>query len=135
MKVTKDQVFTVVKWIWQFPQNIIGFILSRGYYCYVAGAYWKSGWNMPGVSLGDYIIMDKETMLYSDKVVLHEKGHQKQSLMFGPLYLLVIGLPSVVRNLWDRIAHRNWSTVKRMYWYYDGFPENWADKLGGVVRI
>ena len=55
--------------------------------------------------------------------------------MFGPLYLLIIGLPSAIRNIYDRIAHRNWSVVDRTYWYYEGFPEKWADELGGVVRL
>lgn len=131
----KKKIIDILKWIWQFPQNIAGFILSRNYYCYVDGVYWKQHWNKPGVSLGNYIIVDKEIMTVDSRVALHEKGHQKQSLMFGPLYLLIIGLPSAARNIYDRIAHRNWSTVDRICWYYNGFPEKWADELGGVVRL
>lgn len=60
----------------------------------------------------------------------HEWGHSIQSLIFGPLYLLVIGIPSVMRG---SISH--WHYNKNDNWdYYNGFPENWADKIGGVQR-
>ena len=51
-------------------------------------------------------------------------------------FIVLIGISSAVfNNLWDRLFHRNWSTVERNKWYYNRYPENWADKLGGVVRI
>ncbi len=59
---------------------------------------------------------------------LHEKGHCRQSLYLGWLYLLIVGLPSVILNL---TARKN-ETVNKNYYNY--FPENWADKLGGVER-
>jgi len=46
------------------------------------------------------------------------------------LYLLVVGIPSLMR-----VLYRKWHNKMYGYnWlnYYKGFPENWADKLGGV---
>lgn len=60
--------------------------------------------------------------------------YQIQSLYLGPLYILIIGIPSVIGNLWDRIAHKSWSNAKRIKWYYTLPWEYSADKLGGVSR-
>lgn len=94
-----------------------------------------------GVSLGDYIILDYKSYypyrLYSSvrNTVKHEHGHQVQSRILGPLYLILVGISSAIfNNLWDRIAHRKWPAAKRTKWYYSRYPEKWADKLGGAVR-
>jgi hypothetical protein len=50
--------------------------------------------------------------------------------MLGPLYLLVIGVPSSLRA--GYAAARYLVTKEPWDGYYDGFPENWADRLGGV---
>jgi hypothetical protein len=85
-----------------------------------------------GVCLGDYIILHEG---YSETSLNHEKGHRKQSLLFGPLYLLAVGFPSAVcNNLWDRVFHKNWPAAGRTRWYFSRFPEAWADRLGGVAR-
>lgn len=62
----------------------------------------------------------------------HEMGHARQSRMLGPLYLGVVGVPSVMRVLYARRFRER--TGRRWAHYYDGFPENWADRLGGVDR-
>lgn len=55
-----------------------------------------------------------------------------QSRMLGWLYLPVVGLPSISRAayalLYREVTGRQWTG------YYDGYPENWADRLGGVQR-
>lgn len=131
-------------WIWTFPQSLIGFILTKVTKAtvkgrivdgkvidyYVARRFNKS-WS--GVSLGNYIVFANDWHI--DELALrHEYGHQKQSLILGWLYLLIIGLPSLCGNLWDRIAHKNWSHWKREYWYYRQPWEHWADLLGHSKR-
>lgn len=50
-----------------------------------------------GVSLGKFIFApDDEEMLS------HEYGHTRQSLFLGPLYLPVVGIPSI---LWNRLPY------------------------------
>lgn len=68
---------------------------------------------------------------YRDKRVRtkkHEYGHSRQSLYLGPLYLIVVGLPSII---WAGFVY---NLVRKEISYYDVYPENWADKLGGVNR-
>lgn len=123
--------------IWQLPQNLLGALVVLFTGAKKTNAfYWRTNRGRFGVSLGVFIIFGA----YSDKYVkwmsvLHERGHQKQSLYLGPLYLLIVGLPSATRNVWDRVMHKSWNSKQRDYWYYGGFPEKWADKLGGVKRF
>ena len=56
----------------------------------------------------------------------HETGHSKQSLYFGPLFLLVVAIPSVC-IFWYRRLFK-----KSHYWYHSKWPENHADKLAGI---
>jgi hypothetical protein len=78
-----------------------------------------------GVSLGNYIFLDEASRVWDRD---HEYGHSRQSKMLGPLYLLIVGLPSVIMNLISR------ASPKFAAGYYTRFPENWADRLGGVYR-
>ena len=125
----------------QLPQNIIGCIVylivnPKRYKCSLDGQWqtyyvaqrFKGGW---GVSLGNFIFFGYEPPL---KSVRHEHGHQIQSLYTGWLYLLIVGLPSFVRCVFDIWFHGKWTTEERQKWYYSRFPENSADKLGGVQR-
>jgi hypothetical protein len=76
------------------------------------------------VCLGDYLFIDPYlaadgSYAHNEPTVAHEYGHSRQSRYFGWLYLLVIGLPSVC-NVFSGAR------------YYTVYPENWANKLGGV---
>ena len=66
---------------------------------------------------------------------MHEYGHSVQSRRLGPLYLAVIGIPSLVFcYLWDRLVHANWDMTEKIKWYYRQPTEHSADILGGVNR-
>lgn len=125
-------------YIWQLPQNLLGLLVIL-----FTGAehdcddYWLTYKGVFGVCLGNYIIFgdNKNSVLVSVISQLkHEQGHQKQSRYLGPLYLLIIGLPSALGNIWDRLFHRKWPSSNRIAWYYSLPWEKWADKLGGVNR-
>jgi len=62
----------------------------------------------------------------------HEFGHTFQSRWLGPLYLPLVGLPSTLRNVYG-IGYRE-LTGRRWQGYFDGYPEKWADELGGLDR-
>lgn len=123
-------------YLWQLPQNIAGFILSIGAesisssYAPNNRIFLRTVFFDSAVSLGDYIIVDKKLFhdRYFPEILKHESGHSGQSVRLGWFYLLVIGVPSLCRNIWARIKKKD------EMWYYSGFPENWADKLGGVER-
>ncbi len=88
-----------------------------------------------GISLGHVVFWSRESSRWhelDDRNRAHELGHTKQSRLFGPLYLPIIGVPSISRAIYAlayrEITGREWTR------YYDGYPEKWADRLGGVVR-
>jgi hypothetical protein len=58
----------------------------------------------------------------------HETGHSAQSLIFGPLFHLVVSLPSVIRFWYRRIKKLPSS------WYYKAWPESSAERLGHTHR-
>jgi hypothetical protein len=57
-----------------------------------------------------------------EAAIAHEYGHSVQSVYFGCLYLIVIGLPSAL-NPFDGIR------------YYESYPEKWASDIGGVECV
>ena len=129
-------------WMWQLPQNILGLALwgifrmqkrvvtvsNYDYYPYVV--IWTNH-AVFGVSLGKYVFVGKQA-IETKTTVPHEIGHCKQSERYGPLYLLIVGIPSVIRNI--RLPRRPGMWADRQRWYYSGWPEKQADKLGGVMR-
>lgn len=60
--------------------------------------------------------------------IQHESGHVKQSKILGPLYLLVIGLPSIVHAAMHRTVCKNPN-------YYHFYTEKWANKLAGLTVV
>lgn len=130
MKKVLQFIVNVLLYIWQLPQNLVGLfvrLIYKGERKIQVGSitvyYLKS---FPGgISLGNTIMVGtKDT--YTAK---HEHGHQIQSKWLGPLYLFVIGIPSIVwGGLYGPVIPYTHNG------YYKFYTEKWADKLGGVVR-
>lgn len=118
------KIWQAILWVWQLPQHLLGLFMvwMYGYetrYDYLGAVVHVCRQFPSGISLGRYIIVKRDKPV----TVAHEYGHTRQSRMLGPLYLPVVGLWSAIRagfNLYPK------------YHYYDGFPEAWADRLGGV---
>ena len=122
----------IALWIWQLPQNLLGLLLMlilQGETRHRLGSirfyYLKT---FPGgVTLGEYIFVGTR----QDLTVRHEFGHVMQSRYLGPLYLLVIGLPSLL-HAWLNGAIG--CCDRHPEGYYHFYTESWADRLGGVKR-
>ena len=137
------EIINFLRLLWELPQNLLGFILFQFYgvdcqcmeapYGDVRILYTER--MRGGISLGRFIILPWRYRRayckgsYIEMAHKHEYGHTRQSLRLGWLYLIVIGLPSL---LWAW-AH---STFKRLQEvdYYSIYTERNADKLGGVRR-
>lgn len=135
------EIINFLRLLWELPQCLLGFILFQVYsvdcrcmeapYGDVRILY--SERMRGGISLGRFIVLPwkyrNNSSSYVRDAIGHEYGHTRQSLRLGWLYLIVIGLPSL---LWAW-AH---STFKRLQEvdYYSFYTERNADKLGGVRR-
>lgn len=124
----------VIRWIvaltWELPQTIVGFFVwlftarNKG-----ENRATKKGeklfyiWNLDsGLSLGFFRFVPSWA---NEFYTSHEYGHSLQSYILGPLYLIVIGLPSL---LWAAFICE-WTHSD----YYSFYPEKWANILGGNV--
>lgn len=127
--------------IWEFPQNMLGllvFVIMKNRQKIIRTENDNHRLFIEtrntGVSLGMFILWTPEGNRFphlKNDCRMHEFGHSKQSAMLGPMYLLVVGIPSVAR-----VFYRKWYYKKYgISWknYYSAFPENWADNLGGVT--
>lgn len=120
----------VLRYIWELPQNLLGLLLRviyKGTDSEYEGAVVRRSLKMQGgISLGRYIIVSQ---FASKTTVMHEYGHCLQSRRLGWLYLLVIGLPSIV---WAGLYGTVVKPTKNGYYRF--YTERWADRLGGVKR-
>ena len=62
--------------------------------------------------------------------MVHEYGHTIQSLILGPLYLLVMGIPS---TLWGFLPNPAKKRKEEKISYFSFFTEKWANNLGEKV--
>lgn len=127
----------ILLYAWQLPQNLLGLLLLSIYGRVAPIDFRGDGWRsrLPssmlyfidgfpgGISLGRYILVYGRS---DSKVWYHERGHSIQSMILGPLYLILIGLPSLLWAAWW-----NYDRGVSYYWFY---TERWADRLGGVSR-
>jgi len=118
--------------IWQLPQILLGYVVilvtrSSKVKTYKDAVIYSPERLMFGVSFGPIIILPLP-LANNVHLLSHEYGHSIQSKIFGPLYLIVVGLPSITWNILTRIG------ILDPRKYYLRYPENWADKLGGVRR-
>ncbi|MCQ2286472.1 MAG: hypothetical protein MJZ76_06330 [Bacteroidales bacterium] len=131
-KITDILIFSIL-FIWQLPQNLIAlcilpfskglkFVTYRNYCIVLSGRLPKDA---GGVSLGSFAIITPEC-LQNESIVRHEvDGHTVDSKILGPLYLLVIGLPSVLHLCWFVRNGKGKS-------YDDFYTERWANRHAGL---
>lgn len=122
-----------ILFIWQLPQNIVALgvmLFSKKirkidfrHCCLVMEAELPKG--AGGVSLGNFAFVSPGCA-HDEHTIRHEAdGHTVDSMIFGPLYLLVIGLPSVLHLIWFNRHGAGKS-------YYDFYTERWANRHAGL---
>lgn len=117
--------------VWGLPQTLAGLVMlcanrrcKRTRYRAAYVTTWKK---QQGLSLGPFIFVPPQS---PRQLIVHEYGHTVQSLILGPLYLPLIGLPSVV---WACVpALGRWRRAHHMS-YYALPTERWANALGEWV--
>lgn len=131
MKLIMKYIRNLILFIWQLPQHIVALIYF-GYLvmmCKDLGvdSRYKQAIVIPcimrgAVTLGNYVFVGLNSEY--KETVKHELGHTIQSKILGPLYLIVIGIPSItycgLRRLFPSLRKKN---------YYDFYTEKWANNL------
>ncbi len=133
-------LYALVQFTWGIVQNVAGALMVAliklrdpkrkvFYYHGAVVCHWKMTGSM---GLGMFIFYGHydEEKSYADAVLVHEYGHTIQSCILGPLYMFVIGIPSMVWNATP--VFQRWRKEGR-YTYYDFYPEGWANYEGERV--
>ena len=131
MKLIMKYIRNLILFIWQLPQHIVA-IIYFGYLvmmCKDLGvdSRYKQATVIPcimrgAVTLGNYVFVGLNSEYR--KTVKHELGHTIQSKILGPLYLIVIGIPSItycgLRRIFPSLRKKN---------YYNFYTEKSANYL------
>lgn len=128
MKKIGSYIKDSLMWLWQFPQNILARciedILCQATYRedIVGSNTMIYNYVLPTMSLGNYIFVNTTP---TDIDVKHSHGHSKQSRILGPLYLVIIGIPSLLHLIMYGIC----SKIGFSWNYHRFYTELWANKL------
>lgn len=129
-------LYYIIQFTWGLPQNLAGLAMlfkyrkcPKEWYHGALIIYHYEAWG--GISLGMFIIMNgTKPADWKADTRIHEYGHTIQSLLLGPLYLLIIGIPSFIWcNTKRFIRLRKEQNVS----YFSFYPERWANHLGQHV--
>lgn len=137
------RLYRLAQCLWGMPQTLLGlcvYALHRKQKHYAYHGAWVTEWDCPSsVSLGLFVFVTRRPYFapkfegiaseeeLSVRLLVHEYGHTVQSLLLGPLYLILMGIPSTVWGFWPSLA--KWRREKRIS-YFSFFTERWANALG-----
>lgn len=126
----KHILFWLWQWTWGFPQTFVGFIVylicrkcPHGTYRGCIATRWN---NRGSMGMGMFLFLGSE----DPQVRVHEFGHSVQSLMLGPLFLPVMGIPSL---LWCNLPPCQQLRREKGFSYYSLYTESTANYLGSLV--
>lgn len=140
--VMKRFLYILLQCTWGAPQTIVGAVVYLIYrrcphlnFHGAAATLWQHGGS---VSLGAFVFVAREQdgawrgecSKSEMRVLIHEYGHTIQSLILGPLYLVVIGMPSLLWAGLPFFERKRRTLGISYYWLY---TEKWADRLGEAV--
>ena len=132
-------IFALWQCTWGLVQTLAGavvfLIYARCEHFAFGGAVVTVWARSGGVSLGMFIFIAPGRSVRSgvtqkeagERIVVHEYGHSVQSLILGPLYLPVIGLPSIIWAGAPRLCEKR---SRERISYYSFWTERLANRLG-----
>ncbi len=140
-------IYIVLQCSWGILQTIAGAVIfllnakcEHHFFCGCTVTSWKL---KSSLSLGEFIFVsddpffyysnEKEKLTRSDfysQIEVHEYGHTIQSLILGPLYLLVVGVTSLT---WAGLPYFAKKREKNGVSYFAVFPEKQANRLGEIT--
>lgn len=140
----KGILYGIVQCTWGILQTMLGVVIFLMHYknkhFFYHGAIITVWEPQSSMSLGLFVFVTSEPYFVkkfegrisaeelSNRLLVHEYGHTIQSLILGPLYLIVIGIPS---TLWGFLGGKKRRNEQVPYGAF--FTEKWANQLGERV--
>ncbi len=139
----KDFLFMIIQWTWALPVNLVGWIAYaictkiKGYrwqhfgYAKIVYVPWKGG----GLPMGLFIFIkdNAKSKEWTYNCRIHEYGHTWQALLLGPLYYIIVALPSVI---WCNCfaGYRKKNNVPYSKLYCEAWANAWGVKFSGLPQ-
>lgn len=123
----KTLLFRLWQWTWGFPQTLVGLIVylccgSKPHETYRGCIVTRWG-NRGSMGMGMFLFLGCD----DPQVRVHEYGHAVQSLVLGPLFLPIMGIPSFA---WCNLPYCRRLRKEKGISYYRFYPESTANALG-----
>ena len=142
----KILLYRIWQCTWGMLQTFLGFCLfllhyKEKHYTF-HGAIITEWGNSSSVSLGMFVFITKDPFFankfsgeytsreLSHRLLVHEYGHTIQSMVLGPLFLIVIGIPSA---LWAGLPSLYKMRKEKQISYFAFYTESWANAWGEWV--
>ena len=132
-----------VQWTWGIIQSAVGlllflvFVRNRHFFFRTSVV---TSWKIPySLGCGMFIFLNDTNLdAYSDQLndkmtydtLVHEYGHNLQSIILGPLFFPVIAIPSLI---WASVPYFQRLRKRKKLPYYWLYCEKWANMLGDKV--
>jgi len=138
-------LFLLIQLTWGILQTLLGGIvfllnIKSPHFMYHGAVVtkWKGS---SSVAMGMFVFISEKPYFteklpqYSqaelfNRLLVHEYGHTVQSLILGPLYLVLMGIPS---TLWGFLPNCAKKRKEKQVSYFSFFTEKWANSLGEKV--
>lgn len=127
-------MYYILQWTWGIIQNVVGLCVFRAnirrrHFRYNGAVVTVRRSRYGSMGLGMFIFISESAMNGERRefTLTHEYGHTVQSIILGPLFLLIIGLPSL---LWAGLPVFRKYRERRSLSYYWLYTERWANFLG-----
>ena len=139
MKATLPKpVFYILTFTWGLPFALLG--LFAALFLYISGCrpknhgycyYFEIGDNWGGINLGLFFIVDKQNTC---RIRNHEHGHAVQNCYLGPLMLLIVALPSLIRSRYRaHLINKKGVDARSLPPYDSIWFEGQATRLGNKI--
>ena len=142
----KTALYWLIQCTWGLPQTLLGLVLCllhrRDERFLHHGALVTRWQGKSSMSVGPFVFLTADPYFadkladrftreeLTDRLLVHEYGHTIQSLILGPLYLIVIGIPS---TLWGWLPSLAKKRQAQQISYFRFFTERWANRCGEWV--
>ena len=111
----------LIVWIWQGPQNCLGWILSKGEKRSHIGPagfkYHLTTWWIPCVVLGRYIFIKESGF------IRYGYGKSTISVILGPFFLILVSIPSFLLLV-----------CSNEFYYFSYWATKWSLRIGNKTK-
>lgn len=124
-------IYYFLQWTWGLLQNIAGLMIwlflraaGKGHrrFRFLGSPVTEISGGYGSMGVGMFIFFGHSGAENGREILIHEYGHTWQSAILGPLFIPIVGLPSLI---WAAMPLK-----KRKMKYMDFYTEAWANRLG-----